>query len=374
MVTTIRPGEEMEVGTNGELLVHEAAESFPALNKQQFAGLKENIATHGLLVPIVLCEGKVLDGRNRYRACCELGIEPRFETFEGNPWDHVWSLNGERRDMTDKQKAVIWVKLQENSDRWRRERDEQGRFLPVPTKLGLDCKSKNVTSEVQAAEANVGRGSIEWAKTLWNKRPDLAEKVAAGDMKPAHADREAKRDEAMANATLLPEGKYLVIYADPPWSYRDTRTGDSVEKYDSVEKHYPTMSLADICALDVKSLAADDAVLFLWTTAPLLREGLDVMQKWGFEYKTNFIWYKQRHNMGHYSSVRHEHLLVGTRGSCVPQVGKLFDSVQTIERGEHSEKPEEFRNIIDTIYPVGPRIELFARKKVTGWTSWGNEL
>jgi N6-adenosine-specific RNA methylase IME4 len=105
-----------------------------------------------------------------------------------------------------------------------------------------------------------------------------------------------------------------------------------------------------------------------------LKESFQVIDAWGFEYKTSFVWDKVKHNMGHYNSVRHEFLLVCTKGSCTPDVQKLFDSVQTIERTKHSEKPEEFRKIIDTIYPNGKRIELFSRKKVDGWESFGNEL
>jgi N6-adenosine-specific RNA methylase IME4 len=87
------------------------------------------------------------------------------------------------------------------------------------------------------------------------------------------------------------------------------------------------------------------------------------------------VWDKVKHNFGHYNSVRQELLLICTRGSCTPDVKELVDSVQTIERStKHSEKPEEFRRIIDTLYPKGPRVELFARAKHEGWDSWGNEV
>ena len=78
--------------------------------------------------------------------------------------------------------------------------------------------------------------------------------------------------------------------------------------------------------------------------------------------------------MGHYNSVRHEFLLICTRGSCLPDINKLFDSVVSIERAEHSEKPDEFRDMINELYPNGNRIELFARKKNEGWEMWGDEL
>ena len=95
---------------------------------------------------------------------------------------------------------------------------------------------------------------------------------------------------------------------------------------------------------------------------------------WDFKYKTSFVWDKIKHNFGYYNSVRHELLLVCTKGSCTPDNSKLFDSVQSIGRKAHSEKPEEFREIIDTLYTRGKKIELFSRKTVKGWDVWGNQV
>ena len=126
--------------------------------------------------------------------------------------------------------------------------------------------------------------------------------------------------------------------------------------------------------MPIYDITESDAVLFLWVTSPLLFECASVINAWGFDYKASFVWDKIKHNMGHYNSVRHEFLLVCARGSCTPDVVKLFDSVQTIERSDkHSEKPEEFRSIIDTLYPHGKRLELFARAKHEGWEVYGNQ-
>jgi len=133
------------------------------------------------------------------------------------------------------------------------------------------------------------------------------------------------------------------------------------------------MTIAELCALQVKQLAMDDAVLFLWVTSPLLFECAPIITSWGFQYKASFIWDKVKHNMGHYNSVRHEFLLVCTRGSCLPDTKKLIDSVQSIERTTHSTKPEEFRKIIEELYPHGKRLEMFARRKVANWDVFGNE-
>lgn len=166
------------------------------------------------------------------------------------------------------------------------------------------------------------------------------------------------------------DGKYRVLYADPPWKYGNMRFGGTTMPDD----HYPIMTIAEICEVPIREAAEDNAVLFLWVPSPLLLESEEVIEAWGFKYKTSFIWDKVKHNMGHYNSVRHEFLLVCTRGSCQPDVIKLFDSVVTVERGKHSEKPEVFREMIDTLYPYGNRIELFARKSVSGWDAYGNEV
>ncbi len=171
----------------------------------------------------------------------------------------------------------------------------------------------------------------------------------------------------------LPEGKYSVIYADPPWQYH---VGDqhSKEKQETVlGTHYQSMSIGKLCELEIPS--ADNAVLFMWATSPLVmsQEAFQVVSAWGFEAKACFVWDKVKHNVGHYNSVRHEFLLICIKGT-MPHIDKLHDSVVSIERTKHSEKPEYFRELIDKMYPEGKRIELFARKKTKkGWTAWGNE-
>lgn len=200
---------------------------------------------------------------------------------------------------------------------------------------------------------------------------DLREEIASREKSLTQVRREVKAQTiAERGPAEWPAGRYRVIYADPPWSYGNTQPDYHTEQRD----HYSTMPLADICALPVRTLALDDAVLFLWVTSPILEEAFDVIRAWGFSYKSSFVWDKVKHNMGHYNSVRHELLLIATCGSCPPDVQQLFDSVQSVERTRHSEKPEVFREIIDTIYPHGPRIELFARQRVGKWEGFGNEL
>jgi N6-adenosine-specific RNA methylase IME4 len=169
--------------------------------------------------------------------------------------------------------------------------------------------------------------------------------------------------------TPLPEGVFNLIYADPPWNYGDKL----IEGYGAAEHHYTTMTIDELC--NIKIPVADNAILFLWVTSPLLDECWPVIKSWGFEYKTSFVWDKVKHNMGHYNSVRHEFLLVCTRGSMLPEVPTLFDSVIIEERSAtHSQKPQKVYEIIETLYPNGKYLELFARGIRDRWISWGDEI
>jgi len=163
---------------------------------------------------------------------------------------------------------------------------------------------------------------------------------------------------------------FPLIIADPPWQYSNRQA----DYFTTQDDHYITMTIEQIRGLPMKDLALENAVLFLWATSPILEDALTVMNDWGFAYKASFVWDKVKHNMGHYNSVRHEFLLVGVRGSCLPDTPKLFDSVQSIERTSHSEKPEFFRQMINTLYPYGPKLELFGLKKVPGWEVYGTQI
>jgi N6-adenosine-specific RNA methylase IME4 len=135
------------------------------------------------------------------------------------------------------------------------------------------------------------------------------------------------------------------------------------------------MSTRELMDMPVSELADENAVLFMWATSPMLPDALQVLEAWGFVYKSSFVWDKVRHNFGHYNSVRHELLLIGTRGSCLPDSGRLFDSVVAVDKTSiHSQKPPIFREMIDELYTWGPRIELFLRGDAPdGWAGWGNE-
>lgn len=209
------------------------------------------------------------------------------------------------------------------------------------------------------------------------RREELIERakrtaVAAAETNPeAKVQRRAEREaELGARQVALPKKRYGVIYADPPWRFEPYSRDTGMDR--APENHYPTMTLDDIKRLRVPG--ADDCVLFLWATAPMMPEALDVMVQWGFTYKSHIIWVKDRIGTGYWTRNKHELLLIGVRGDIpAPAPGQQYASVIEAPRGKHSAKPFCFREMIEDMFPNLPRVELFARERFSGWDSWGNE-
>lgn len=174
--------------------------------------------------------------------------------------------------------------------------------------------------------------------------------------------------------------KYKIIYADPPWSYSDKRGGDKGKAHGGATAHYGTMSINDIKELDVKSIADDDCMLFIWVTFPLLQEGLDTIKAWGFKFKTlGFSWIKTNKKsgtpffgIGWYTKSNCEVCLIATKGKLF-KVSNKVSSVLIEPIDGHSRKPNEARKRIVEFAGDVPRIELFCRDSPEGWDTWGNE-
>jgi len=165
--------------------------------------------------------------------------------------------------------------------------------------------------------------------------------------------------------------KYQIIYADPPWSYKNKKTGGSMKS--GAEAKYPTMSIDDICKLPIRDIADKNSVLFLWATVPLLPEAFKVMDAWGYKYKTMLTWRKiMSLGMGFWFRGQTEHLLLGVKGKVKAFRIQKANFIQC-KAGSHSTKPVEFRSLID-MTGLEPKIELFARQKTKGWDVWGNEV
>lgn len=172
----------------------------------------------------------------------------------------------------------------------------------------------------------------------------------------------------MTETPELPDRKFDLIYADPPWEYRSGTTDPSRE----IENHYPTMDLETIKGLDVP--AKEDSVLYLWATAPKLSEACEVIEAWGFDYRTSAMWDKKHIGPGYWFRTQHELLLVAVKGDfSPPDPPDRRSSVFQTKATEHSEKPDSVRAHLENAYPEESKLELFSRDGRVGWTMWGNE-
>jgi len=179
--------------------------------------------------------------------------------------------------------------------------------------------------------------------------------------------------EPKENKIPLPEGKYSVILADPPWPY--PKRQDIKNLYGNTDYHYETMEVDKICEMKVSELAGENSVLFLWVATNFLEESFEIIKNWGFDYKSQMVWVKEggkQGGIGWYFWGDHEILLVATKGSMLPK--EKFSSVLRAPRREHSKKPDEIYEIIEKMYPNTKKLELFARGKPRkGWQTWGDE-
>lgn len=418
-----------DFATEAERPYHPVADLFPLMAGEEFEELCDDIERHGNREAILLhADGSIIDGRNRHRACVARGRQPKFEVWHGEDSklvDMVVSLNMVRRHLTSMQKAVVATNIMEYETAEAAKRMSAGAhksnnpdpqyteaLFPDEVAAGeVGCeKSYNPpetgrATAIAAQKVGTNHRYVDIAMKAREESPEVFKAMADGSINGSQAQTIMRQPEAIrapivlkmaetgekkvlkikreilaesiGDAPPVPTGKYRVFYVDPPWSYGNNGVIDENRKtYGKVEDHYPSMTIPELCAMgeDVKGITDDNAVMFMWVTSPFLEECFAVIRAWGFKYKASFVWDKIGHNYGHYNSVRHEFLLICTKGSCTPDAKELFDSVQSIEKSrKHSEKPEHFRQIIDHLYTWGDRIELFSRKIVEGWAVWGNQ-
>lgn len=170
-----------------------------------------------------------------------------------------------------------------------------------------------------------------------------------------------------ASLDELPREHFGCVYADPPWQYGNQSTRAATGN------HYGTMTNEDLCEMPVSELAAADAHLHLWTTNAFIQEAFQVIEAWGFEYRSMFIWVKPQMGIGNYWRVSHEIMLLGIRGNAKRFNDKSLKSWVEASRTKHSAKPECVRIMIEKA-SHGPYLELFGRKEVPGWTVFGNQI
>jgi N6-adenosine-specific RNA methylase IME4/ParB-like chromosome segregation protein Spo0J len=352
------------------LRVHPDADRVPPMSGRTFAAFCDDIAERGLLVPLdVTSGGFVIDGRQRLRAALQLGLSvvPVRRVDPPDAVDYMLRAALARRDLTPSQRATLVVEL----DAWHRlaQDAERRRLANLRDAEVATLPPRGKSRDVAAVWAGVSPRTVQDALTVRRHDAAMFERVKAGELQVSAAARQVRRklrDTNLPPAPALPSGPFDLIYADPPW-----QLGSPDSPY-APEQHYPTLPIDAIALMSPPT--ARDAVLFLWAVSSMLSEALQVMQGWGFECKTTIVWIKPAIGLGIWVRNQHELLLVGRKGSQPPpEPEDRCSSVLAARRGRHSEKPKQFYELIERMYPATRKLEMFARHKRPGWTSWGNE-
>lgn len=174
----------------------------------------------------------------------------------------------------------------------------------------------------------------------------------------------------------LPDKKYSIIYADPPWSHTVVIRRNDPKRASAASFFYQTLSKTDLCKIPIQRIAEADSLLFMWVSSPLLDEAIEVGTAWGFRYITvGFVWDKRLPVVGYYTMSQCELCLVFKKGKIPQPRGKRnIRQFLSMKRGRHSEKPVKVRQRITEMFPTQSKIEIFARQRFEGWDAWGNEI
>lgn len=359
----------------GELL-HPAAQLFPMLTTPELLELADDIKANGLRHPIVRHDGKILDGRNRLAACEIAGAAPRFEEWngKGSATAYAISANLKRRHLNPSQLAMIAADalhlFEVEAKARQKEGARRGGLGRKVTAPGREA-SKGTAASAAAKAAGAGARSVERAKAVTKKSPELAKRVKAGEVTLKQAEKQIRKKDQIKAVKKYepPAGSYSVIAADPPWPYEDELDGSDSARGGLP---YPAMTIEEICALPVP--ADKDCALWLWTTNAHLLDGSAkrVLDAWGFEPKTMLTWVKDRMGAGRWLRGITEHCILAVKGKPVVDLKNQTTELRAPRRG-HSEKPDEFYALVEELCPATSRLELFARATRSGWVTSGAE-
>ena len=337
--------------------------------------LTDSIADVGLLHPVVVTlEGRLIAGQRRLEACRSLGwtdvpvtVVDLYHAARGEAHE-----NFVRKDLLPSEIVALKRAIEPLERRDARERQGHKADLchPATVAEGQGAATGNTRDKI-ARYLGVGRTTIERAEAVVDAAEEEPEEYGhlveqmdrsgkvAGAYRRLEVLRQAK--ELDASPPELPTGPFHVIVADPPWRYE---SGNSLP--------YPTMDIEEIKAMPVAEIADENAILWLWTTNAHLRVAFDVVEAWGFEYRTLLTWVKDRMGTGEWLRGQTEHCMLAIRGKPVFLHGN-HTTVLEAARREHSRKPEEFYALVEATSPGG-KVELFCRQQRPGWHVYGNEI
>jgi N6-adenosine-specific RNA methylase IME4 len=338
------------------------------MGEAEFESLKADIQAHGQREPIWTWQGLIIDGRHRERACNELGMACAARDWDGAEAElvpFVVSLNLKRRHLNESQRATVAARISNLS----------------PGTNQWSGESAGPTQAEAAAMLNVSERSIREVKRLEREAPELLPRVESGEISLNAAVGEIKKRERVVEINRqkddlaiarpeAPQGLFHVIVIDPPWPYRD---GIDQPDYDPQGRRasnpYPEMELSEIAMLNIP--AAEDCVLWLWTTHKFMRHAFPLLDRWGFAERAILTWAKDRMGLGRWLRSQSEFCVMATRGK--PLIN--LTNQTTVLHGpmrEHSRKPDEFYALVDSLC-AGRKLDFFSREQREGWEQFGND-
>ena len=358
----------------------------PALTKEEYKQLENNCIAEGIREKILIWNGFIIDGHNRYEISLKWDLEIQTETkhFQDEEAVKEWMILNQfgRRNLSNYQRSVLALQLEEVFSNKAKENLIKGGKV---SQEGLQISAKAIDTRKELSKvANVSHDTIAKVKKIQAQASEeVKAKLSTGEVSINSAYQEIKKEEKkeeLAQIRLdieqginnvdinnIPE-KFDVIYADPPWRYDFAESSNR-----KIENHYTTMENSDIAKMKVPS--KDNCVLFMWATSPKLLEALEVMKGWGFTYKTHAIWDKEKIGMGYWFRGQHELLMVGVKGKVSPPEASIrISSVIKEERSKHSRKPDCVAKYIELAFYNKSKIELFCREPREGWYSYGNQI
>lgn len=373
---------------------HELANLFPLMDESQYSDLVADIKENGLVESIVLHEGKILDGRNRYNACNDAGVEPNFVEYEGeDALSYVISLNLNRRHLNESQRAMIGARLANmkvGNPNLQSGKSAQLSNKDASDKLNVSERIIKSAKKVQKEGIEDLQKSVEAGKVSVSAASDIAtlnkaeqevvvakgedeilkmaKEIRAKKSEIKKAERIAdiiKQTEDIKNLDINFDKSYSCIVIDPPWGYGT--------EYDPNGRRaanpYPEMTLEQI--KDIKLPTTDDCVLWLWTTHKFMRHSFDIIDTWGFRDVSILTWKKDRIGLGSWLRSQSEFCIMCVKGSPVVNLSNQSTVIEGKLR-EHSRKPDEFYSMVDSLC-VGTKLDYFSREQRNGWDTFGND-
>jgi N6-adenosine-specific RNA methylase IME4 len=348
-------------------------------SEAEYLCLERSLLQEGCRDAIVVWKGKgiILDGHTRYQICRTHGIP--FKTVElefANKDDaKEWIIQNQfaRRNITVYTRCLLALQLEGLFAAKARRRQAEGGRRKVTLNSAEAVSKSGETRDAVAKLAGASHDTIAKVKLIREKGTEKEKRELSKPDSRMTINRvywKLRQRQLQTATPPLPKGKFNLIYCDPPWRYESAEFADK-----AVENRYPTLSLDELSALSVSSIAADDCTLFVWAPACKLQEAAQLISNWGFRYRTCAVWVKCRLSFGYYFRNEHELLLLGTRGNPrSPLPSRRPSSVITVVRTGHSRKPDLVYELLERMYPASRKIELFATHRRDSWTSWGNQL